>query len=106
MMEWQTWTPQKRLLERACGFESRSRHTHRYFVVPTWQCAGVRPESDREAIYALVAGGMSRRRAAEMLGIPCGTVAHWFDPVREAKRAARARHELCPDCVTCRDGLS
>src|ERR1700749_907845 len=27
MMEWQTWTPQKRLLERACGFESRSRHT-------------------------------------------------------------------------------
>jgi hypothetical protein len=26
MMEWQTWTSQKRLLERACGFESRFRH--------------------------------------------------------------------------------
>ncbi len=26
-MEWQTWTSQKRLPERACGFESRSRHT-------------------------------------------------------------------------------
>ena len=26
-MEWQTWRSQKPLLERACGFESRSRHS-------------------------------------------------------------------------------
>jgi hypothetical protein len=32
MVEWQTSTSQKRLPERACGFESRFRHRYRSSV--------------------------------------------------------------------------
>lgn len=65
----------------------------------------MRPESEREAIYALVAGGMSRRKAAETLGIPYGTVVHWFDPVRQASHKARLPHRASADCLSCREGL-
>lgn len=65
----------------------------------------MRPESQREAIYALVATGVSRRLAAENLGIPYGTVAHWFDPLRQATHKARGAHEISADCPNCRQDL-
>jgi hypothetical protein len=66
----------------------------------------MRPESEREAIFALVSAGLSRRRAADQLGIPYGTVAHWFDPLRQATHSARMPHQLTSDCLPCLDGLA
>jgi hypothetical protein len=65
----------------------------------------VRPESEREAIHALVAGGMSRPQAAETLGIPYGTVRHWFDPARNATHKPRVQHPISADCLACREAL-
>ena len=53
MMEWETWWPQTPLLERACGFESRSGHSE---LRPddVVEDLDTRSASDRHRVIAVV----------------------------------------------------
>ena len=100
-MEWQTWTSQKRLLERACGFESRSRHTTPLvpgdagLSVAATTMSHVYPRRTVEYALLLSSLGVTDRENAQVCGVSIRTIRHWRYGTRQNAAAAVAR---CPRC--------
>lgn len=94
MVEWQTLTPQKRLLERACGFESRFRHSAKT-VGGGCHTDLVHPRETVDLALRMSASGMGDREIAEFCRVSVGTVRRWRTGVRRAHDADRL---TCPRC--------
>src|SRR5687768_14284137 len=74
--------PQKHLLERACGFESRPRHQQDRLVGPRLhpvRMAFRYPAAVRAYAIGRVAGGLLPRQVAVELGVNPTTVYAWLD---------------------------
>ena len=100
-MEWQTWTSQKRLPERACGFESRSRHTTHLvpgdagLSVAATTMSFVYPRRTVEYALLLSRLGVTDRENARVCGVSIRTIRHWRYGTRQNAATAVAR---CPRC--------
>ena len=95
MVERHTRKSQTLLPERACGFESRSRHT----VIHPFDDAGVHPPQMRAQARALRTRGHSIHSVARTLSLPYATVWHWcVDRPEPVKRGTELRCFRClPD---------
>ena len=113
MMERQTWTSQKRLPGRACGFESRSRHsTPALWLRPPAAtaafCINVSGTSDNLVMYQqatvdmalhLSRIGILDRGNARICGVSVAAIRHWRNGRRRASDGPGAeRGRQCPRC--------
>jgi hypothetical protein len=101
-MEWQTWTSQKRLLERACGFESRSRHTagadaraQLALSVPAGTISRMYPRSTVDLALLLSSLGVADRENAQICGVSIRTIRHWRYGTRRSPAKVQPRCPLC-----------
>lgn len=98
MVEWQTLTPQKRLLERACGFESRFRHPRQSETVSDGShTERMHPRETVDRALRLTAQGLPDRQVAALCGVSDGAVRKWRTGVRRAREDPR-RANSCPRC--------
>ena len=66
-----------------CGFESHRGHKN---VVPLFETTGVHPSHLRERASRMMAAGIPFGEVCRILGLPRGTVGHWFYGERARRR--------------------
>jgi hypothetical protein len=102
MVEWQTLTSQKRLPERACGFESRFRHRYRSSLARTENVSGssdtllMHPRAIVDRARHLSQQGLIDREVAQRVGVSIGAVQKWRTGIRRGP--GTERKPGCPRC--------
>ena len=105
MPEWWnrlTRTSQKRLLERACGFESRFRHRYPRWIYITENVSAtsdnvlMHPRATVDRARHLSQQGLTDRVVAQSVGVSIGAVQKWRTGIRRAP--GTERKSGCPRC--------